>query len=65
MLVRVVALIAAAMLAGCVMGIPDAVPPPKPTPACQIWVRIDNGPWRCYERGKVLRDLCKATACSP
>jgi hypothetical protein len=34
----------------------DAVPAPK---LCQIWVRIDNGPWHCYERGEVLRELRK------
>lgn len=59
---RTGSLIAVLMLAGCVMGIPDAgPPPPKPTEACQIWVRIDNGPWRCYERERVLRELRKIT----
>lgn len=58
---KAAALIVACMLAGCVMGIPDAVPPPPRTEACQIWVRIDNGPWKCYERERVLRELRKIT----
>lgn len=61
---RGVILLAALIMAGCVNGIPDAGPPPPRTEACQIWVSVDGGPWKCYERGKVLRELCKATACS-
>jgi len=37
-------------------------PPPKKPEPCQVWVRIDNGPWRCYARERVRRDLCKITA---
>lgn len=60
-MIRATLIVVALSLAGCVQFLERQ---PKPEP-CQIWVRIDNGPWRCYERGKVLRDLCKATACSP
>ncbi len=52
-------------LSGCVFGIPDANPLPPPPRSCQVWVKIDNRPWHCYERGEVLNELCKATACSP
>lgn len=45
------------MLAGCVNGIPDAGPPPPRTEACQIWVSHDGGPWKCYSRERVLRDM--------
>lgn len=52
----------ALVLPGCVMGIPDAGPAPPPPPKpCQIWVKIDNGQWHCYERGEVLRELKKMT----
>lgn len=44
-------------LAGCVMGIPDAGPPPPKTRECRIWVRVDNGPWRCYSRNEFDRDV--------
>jgi hypothetical protein len=49
------------LLVGCVMGIPDAAPPPPKSEACQIWVRVDDGPWHCYSRDHVLRDLKKIT----
>lgn len=48
----------ALFLSGCVMGIPDAGPPPKPTPECKIWVKVDNGPWRCYSREGFRRATC-------
>jgi hypothetical protein len=51
-------------LSGCPLGIPPADPPIPKAGVCQIWKRVDDGPWKCYERGPVLRDLCKATACS-
>jgi hypothetical protein len=53
-------ILACLLLAGC-FGIPDAVPPPTKTEACQIWVRVDSGPWRCYSRRRVLEDLKKIT----
>lgn len=58
---KLAALVVSALLAGCAIGIPDAVPPPPRAKPCQIWVRIDNGPWKCYERGEVLRELRKMT----
>jgi len=24
-----------------------------PVKKCEIWVKVDNGPWHCYERGEV------------
>lgn len=51
----------ALLLPGCVNGIPDYYPPPKPPKPCDIQVKIDNGPWHCYERGEVLRELKKIT----
>jgi hypothetical protein len=52
-------ILACLMLAGCALGIPDMDPPVKPPEPCQIWVKVDNGPWRCHSRRRVLEDLKK------
>jgi hypothetical protein len=54
---RLAAALLAVMCSGCVMGIPDASPPVKPPKPCHVWVRVDNGPWKCYERGEVYRKV--------
>lgn len=37
------------LLQGCVMGIPDYYPPPKPAKVCKVFVRVDSGPWMCQD----------------
>ncbi len=55
-LAAIFASLSAVIVAGCAPWNVNAVPTPK---LCQIWVKIDNGPWHCYERGEVLRELRK------
>lgn len=50
------------MLQGCALGIPDAGPAPPPPPEpCQVWRKIDNGPWVCISRRRALEELKKLT----
>lgn len=56
---RPVIIVLCLMLAGCVMGIPDAGPaPPKPPEPCEIWV-IDYSRQRavCMSRERFRREV--------
>lgn len=48
---RLAALITSLLLAsGCTPFQMEWRPPAK---KCQVWVKVDNGDWHCYERGEV------------
>lgn len=54
-----------ALLLSCIFAVTGCAPfrgdSPPIVKKCQIWEKVNNGPWKCYERDKVLRDLGRNT----